>query len=77
MRRQKELQRERAAINIELAGFSSKLTNLAAMLITDKSHAYGILKEIDTAKIAVLIDDFLRVDTASAQCGRNIAALDI
>ena len=77
IRQQKELQRERAAINIALAGFSSKLSNLADLLSNDKYSAMAALKDLGIANLAAMLDDFSRVDTASAQCGRDIAALDI
>jgi len=76
-RQQKELQRERAAISIAIAGFSSKLSGLADLLSTDKYRAMAALRDIDTAKLAAMLDDFARVDASLAQCGRDIATLNI
>lgn len=77
IRQKKEFQRERSAISITLAGYSSKLSKLADLIANDKYHALATLKDIDTAKLNATLDDFFRVDSALAQCERDIAAINI
>ncbi|HVW07544.1 MAG TPA: hypothetical protein VHC90_03125 [Bryobacteraceae bacterium] len=77
IRQRKELQQERAAVEIALSGFSRKLADLSAKVAEDKYRALGALKEFDPARLTALLDDFIRVDAAAAKCSQDLAAFDI